>query len=95
MHILTEFLEKNATGSINVPPGCPFLSGRCFAFFKHTQIIYARYVKVAPGTPQTGRAKLTISLVPGSLHFHWVKGKNPLSWVSLGLLQRSFSCDLN
>ena len=24
------------TGLANFPPGCPFLSGRCFGFFKHT-----------------------------------------------------------
>ena len=46
MYILTGFSEKNLTGSAKFPPGCPFLSGRCFAFFKHTQMIYAGYVKV-------------------------------------------------
>ena len=61
IYILTGFSEKNVIGWANFPPGCPFLSGRCFAFFKHTQIICAGYVKVAPGKPQTDRVKLKIS----------------------------------
>ena len=44
----TGFREKNIIGSANIPPGFPFLLGRCFAFFEHTQMIYAGYVKVAP-----------------------------------------------
>ena len=40
------------------------MSGRCFAFFKHTQMIYACDVKVAVGKPQIGGVKLKIS--PGS-----------------------------
>ena len=38
-----------------------FLSGYCFAFFKHTQMICAGYVKFAPGKPQTGQIKLKVS----------------------------------
>ena len=45
-------------------PVCPFLPGHCFAFFRHTQLIYAEYVKVAPEESQTGRVKLKIS--PGT-----------------------------
>ena len=69
-----DFRGKNVTGSANFPPGCPLLSGRCFALFKDIQIIYAGYVKVAPGKPQTDRVKLKTSPVPGRLNFHWVKG---------------------
>ena len=36
IYILTGFSEKNITGSLNFPQGCPCLSGRCFASFKHT-----------------------------------------------------------
>ena len=35
--------NKNVTGSANFPPAFLFLSGLCFAFFKHTQMIYAGY----------------------------------------------------
>ena len=46
-------LEKTPPGrQIFRHTGCPFTSGLCFAFFKHTQMIYAGYVKVAPGRPQ-------------------------------------------
>ena len=38
-----------------------FLSGCCFAFFKHTQMICAGYVRFAPGKPQTGQVKLKVS----------------------------------
>ena len=55
------FWEKYEPGSGNFPPGCPFPSGRCFAFFKHTQMIHAGYVKVAPGKPQPDRVNLKIS----------------------------------
>ena len=55
--------------------------------FKHTQMIHAGCVKVAPGKSQTGRVKFKIS--PGRLNFQWLNGKNPLGWVSLGLLKRS------
>lgn len=58
----------------NLPPGCPFLSFRCFAFLKHAQMIYAEYVKVAPGKPHTGTGE--------------AEEKNPRGWVSLGLLHR-------
>ena len=37
------------------------ISVRSFAFFKHTQMIHAGCVKVAPGKPHTGRVKLKIS----------------------------------
>ena len=37
IYIRTRFSEKNFTGWANFPPGCTFLSGRCFAFLKHTQ----------------------------------------------------------
>ena len=33
IYIFTGFSEKNVTGSADFPPGCPFLSGRCFALF--------------------------------------------------------------
>ena len=48
--------------------------------FKHTQMLY---VKVAPGKPQTGRAKIKITPDTGEEKIHWVG-------VSLGLLQRVF-----
>ena len=52
-------------------------------------MIYARYVKVALGKPQTGRVKSTISSGTGEAKFLLGKGKkNPLGRVSLGLLQR-------
>ena len=47
-------------------------------------MIYAGYVKVAPGKPQTGRVKLKISPGTREAKFHWLKAKIPL-----GLLQRS------
>lgn len=53
-------------------------------------MIYAMYVKVAPGKPQTGPVKLIEKFhqVPGRLNFRWVNGKNSLGRVSLCLLQR-------
>ena len=71
---------------IKMPPGCPFLSEHCFAFFKHTQMIYAGCVKVTPGKPQTCWEKFHLLL--GRLNILRVKGKNTLGQVSLGLLQR-------
>ena len=50
-------------------PGSPFLSGCSFAFFQHRQIIYTGYVEVAPGKPQTRRAKLKISPGTGEAKF--------------------------
>ena len=50
-------------------------------------MIYAGYVKVAPGKPQTGRVKLKISSGTGEAKFSLGEGKNPLGRVSLGLLQ--------
>ena len=45
--------------------------------FKHTQMIYTGYVKVAPGKPLTGQEKLRIS--PGREDkFSLGEGKNPL-----------------
>lgn len=44
------------------------MSGRCFSFFKHTQIIYAGYVKVTPGEPQNKNFRW-------ELNFHLVKRK--------------------
>ena len=44
------------------------MSSRCFAFFEHTQIIYAGYVEVAPGEPQNKNFRW-------ELNFHWVKRK--------------------
>ena len=44
------------------------MSGRCFALFKHTQIIYAGYVKVASGEPQNKNFRW-------ELNFHLVKRK--------------------
>ena len=62
IYILTGFSEK--TSPRRQIPGCPFLSGRCFAFFKYTQTIYAGHVKVALGKQQTDQIKLKIS--PGT-----------------------------
>ena len=49
-------------------------------------MIYARYVKVAPGKPQIGRVKLKLSSGTGEAIFSLGEGKIPLSRVSLGLL---------
>ena len=69
---------KNVSGSVNFLP-LPLLLGRCFAVFKHTQMMYAGYVKIAPGKPQTGRVKLQISSGTGEAiltarkeKIHWV-----------------------
>lgn len=60
IYILTGFWKKKkkATGSAKFPPGCLFLLGRCFVFFKYTQIIDAGHVEVTPGKPQTRWAML-------------------------------------
>ena len=79
--IFSPGFPKNVTGSVNFPPGCPFLSSRCVVLFKRTQMIYGRYAEVAPGKPQTGRVKLKIS--PGTGEAKFALGR-----VSLGLLQR-------
>ena len=49
-------------------------------------MIYAGYVKVAPGKPQIGRVKLKLSSGTGEAVFSLGEGKIPLSRVSLGLL---------
>ena len=59
---------KNVNMSANFLPYCPFLWDRCFAFFKHSEIIYARYVNVATGKSQTGRVKLNISASAGEVN---------------------------
>ena len=65
IYILIGFLEKASTGRQNFYQFAPFcLVALIFPFFKHTQMIYARYVKVAPEKPQTGRVKLKVS--PGT-----------------------------
>ena len=74
--------KKNVSRSANFP------LGRCFAFFKYTRMIYAGYVKVVPGKPQSGRVKLQISPGTGESKFLLGEGKNPLGRVSQGLLQR-------
>ena len=48
-------------------------------------ILYAGYVKVAPGKPQTGRVKFKISPGTGKAKFSLGEGENPLGWVLLGL----------
>jgi len=78
IYILTGFSEKTSPGTeANFPPGCPFpfLSSRCFAFFKDTQMIYAGYVNVAPGKPQTGRVKFETSLDTVQAKYSLVKRK--------------------
>ena len=67
--IFSPGFRKDVIGWANFPPGCPFLPSRCFAFFKRTQMIYARYVKVAPEKPQTGRVKLNILPATGEAKF--------------------------
>ena len=51
-------------------------------------MIYAGYVKVVPGKPQTGRVKLKISRGSGEAKFSLGEGKNALGRVSVGLLRR-------
>ena len=55
--IHTVFSQKTSQGRQIFHQIAPFLSGRCFALFKRTPMIYAGYVKVAPGKPQAGRVK--------------------------------------
>lgn len=50
--------------------------------------LFETYTNDICGECKNGRVKLKFHQVPGRLNFHWVKGKNPLGWVSLGLLQR-------
>ena len=88
IYILAGVFGKNVTGSANFPPGCPFLSGPCFLFFKHTQVIYAGYVKVAQGKPLSGRVKWKISPGTRETIVSLGEGKNPLGRAPLGLLQR-------
>ena len=47
-------------------------------------MVYAGNVNVATGKSQTDRVKLKIS---ASANFHYVKGRNPPGWVSVGLLR--------
>ena len=54
------------------------ISVRSLFFIKHAQIMYAGYVKVAPGKPQTGRVKFKISPGTGEAKFSLGEGKNPL-----------------
>ena len=44
-------------------------------FFKHSQMIYARYVKVATGKSQTGRVRLNISASAEEVTFSVGEGK--------------------
>ena len=71
---------RNVTRSANFPSPCRFVLCHCFSFFKHTQVIHAGYVKVAPGKPKAGWVK--------QKNFTLWRGKNPLGRVLLGLLQR-------
>ena len=61
--------------SANFLPGCPFLSHRCFAFFKNSQMMYVGYVKVATGKSQTSQVKLNISGSVGEVKFLLGEGK--------------------
>ena len=79
--------------SVKTSPGCPFLSGRCFAFFKHTQMIYARYVKVAPRKPQIGRVKFKLSPGTGKAKFSLGEGKKPTESVTEGYIVSYSLCD--
>ena len=86
IYILTGFSEKNVTGSANFSAGCPFLSSRWFAFFKHIQMMHAGYVEVAPWKPQTGRrGKIQFFTWYREAKFSLDEDKNPLGRVSLGL----------
>ena len=51
-------------------------------------MIFARYVKVAPGKPQTGRVKSKFSPRAKEAKYSVDEGENPLGRVSPGLLQR-------
>ena len=51
-------------------------------------MIYAGYIRLAPGKPHIGRVNQKFHQVAGKLNFHRMKGKNPLNRVSLALLQR-------
>ena len=56
-------------------PGWLFLWDRCFAIFKNSQMIYARYVNIATGKSQTGLVKLNISVSAGDVKFSLGEGK--------------------
>ena len=51
-------------------------------------MIYAGYVKIASGKPQTGRGKLKILPSTDEAKFPLGAGKKSTGRVSLGLLQR-------
>ena len=79
-------MEEEITKSANFPPGCSILSCRCFAFLKHTQVIFAGYVEAAPGKPQTGRVILKILPVTGKAKFslgEWKKSTGSGSTASV------------
>ena len=57
------------------PPGRSFLSDRCFAFLKFSQMIYAGYANVATGKSQTGGVKLKISASAEEVKFSLAEGK--------------------
>ena len=65
IYILTGVSEKNVLGLGNFPPGCPCHVTVLLCLFKYTQMMYAWYLKVVPGKPQTGPVKLKISPVTG------------------------------
>ena len=89
IYILNGFSEKNVTGSANFPPGCPVLSGPCFAFLKRTRMIHDGHVKAAPRMRQTGRVKLKISPGTGEAKSSLVEGKkSTVSSFTGSLLQR-------
>ena len=63
------------TGSASFPPGFPFLFGRCFAFFKHTQVpSWVCKIRTEEATNWTGKIK--ISLGTGMAKFSLCEGKN-------------------
>ena len=70
------FRKKNITGSANFSPGCPFLSGRCFAFFKHTQmsICWVCKSRTVEATNWPGKT-LIFHQVPRRLKFSLAEGK--------------------
>ena len=49
--------------------------------------LYAKYVKVAPGKPQTGRVKLKISQGTGEVRFSLGEGKQSAGSVTEGWFQ--------
>ena len=91
IYILTRIFGKYVTGSANFLPSCPFLSGGCFSFLNiHAEMIYAGYIRAAPGKPHTVLVNEKFHQIAGKLNFHRMKGKNPLIRVSLALLKGVF-----